>query len=79
MRNDFIKTFCEIRSSGTAVILVIIQDQLTDLCGNCLLQNHVINTFCEISPAVPSARHLEDRADKFQCPPLVGVQRTYIH
>ena len=27
---------------------LMIKDRLTDLCGNCLLQNNSINTFCEI-------------------------------
>ena len=29
--------------------ILVIKDKLTDLCGNCLLQNVFINTFCEIN------------------------------
>ena len=32
------------------VTLVIIEDTLTDLCNNWLLQNDFTNTFCEIKP-----------------------------
>ena len=49
----FMKLFCKSLFQQKCVnlvfILVIIKDKLTDLCGNGLLQNDVINTFCEIS------------------------------
>ena len=42
-------------------MLVIINDKLTDSCGNWLLQNNVINTFCEMKtggapPCTPRIR-----------------------
>ena len=33
--------------------LVMIKDKLTDLWGNGLLQNDIINTFCEIRASSP--------------------------
>ena len=48
----FIKTFCKgqcpHKSVNSFLILVIIKDKLTDLCGNRPLQSDLIDTFCEI-------------------------------
>ena len=49
-----IKLFCKSQFSHRSVnlffISVTIKDKLADLCGNQLLKNDVINTFCEIEP-----------------------------
>ena len=48
----FIKLFCKSpfphKSVNLFYLLVIIKANLTDLCGDRLLQNDVINTLCEI-------------------------------
>ena len=48
----FRKSFCKSQFPNRFVnlffILVMIKDKLTDLCGNWLLHNDWINTFCEI-------------------------------
>ena len=36
-------------SATLSFIITDIQNELTDLCWNCLLQNTIINTFCEIN------------------------------
>ena len=50
--NVFLKTLCESQFPDKRVNLFliseIVKDKLTDLCGNRLLQNDFINTFCEI-------------------------------
>jgi len=47
------KSFCKCQFPHKLVnlffILVMIKDQLTDLCGDLPLQNDFMNTFCEIS------------------------------
>ena len=49
----FTKTFCRSQFPHKFVdsffVLVIIKDELTDLCGNELLQSDFVNTLCEIT------------------------------
>ena len=46
-------------------MLVIIKDKLTDSWGNSLLQNDVINTFCEIRLYLGGAdERIESRGDR---------------
>jgi len=46
------KSFCTSRFPHKSInlfsVLVMIKDKLTDLCGNCLLQNGFLKTFCEL-------------------------------
>jgi len=41
------------KSVNICFMLVKIVDKLTNLCGNRLLQNNFINTFCEMKPGAP--------------------------
>jgi len=76
----FIKSFCESqfphKSVNVSFIITDIKNELTDLCGNSLLQNNFINTFCEIRVYVGEvvgpgrARLGRERA------PRVGISST---
>ena len=54
--------------STYSLYLVIIKNTLTDLCGNWLLPNDVVNTFCEIrTPASRPCRSLGFRVQGLGC------------
>ena len=71
----FIKSFCKSqfphKSVDLSFILVIIQDKLTSLCGNRLLQNNFINTCCEIRAVRVVARSA-------RTPPTVERRERYL-
>jgi hypothetical protein len=52
LKQRVLKSFCKSQFPYNSVslffILVMIQDRLTDLYGNCLLQKNIRNTLCEI-------------------------------
>ena len=59
LKKDFTKSFCKSKFSHKSVnvlfIFVIVKDKLTNLCGNRLLQNDFIDTFCEMKSRCPPA------------------------
>ena len=54
-QKEVIKSFRSIhfphKSLNLSFIITNVREELTDLCGNGLLQNDFINNFCEIRPA----------------------------
>jgi len=67
----FIKSFCKSqvphKSVNLSFIITNVKNKLTDLCGNGLLKNDFINTFCEMgldngTPQTAGKARLSDKA-----------------